>query len=107
MVTTAAIEELRTMFEAIRDERKMYANTATRVGNAFLSLLEYLIDAPFIRKDRDDETAYLLTLLKGAVVGESHNIRLNPDGSIRCGRIVVDGSAIFNELVSELEILDY
>lgn len=99
MVTTAAIEELRTMFEAIRDERKMYANTATRVGNAFLSLLEYLIDAPFIRKDRDDETAYLLTLLKGAVVGESHNIRLNPDGSIRCGRIVVEGSAIFNELV--------
>jgi len=99
MVSTAAIDELRQMFETIRDERKMYANTATRIGNAFLSLLSYLIDAPFIRKDKDDETAYLLTLLKGAVIGESHNIRLNPDGSIRCGRIVVDGSAVFNELV--------
>ena len=99
MVTTAVIDELRQMFETIRDERKMYANTATRIGEAFLALLSYLIDAPFIRKDRDDETAFLLTLLKGAVIGESHNIRLNADGSIHCGRIVVDGSAIFNELV--------
>lgn len=98
MVSTA-INELRQMFETIRDERKMYANTATRIGNAFLSLLSYLVDAPFIRKDMDDETAYLLTLLKGAVIGESQNIQLNPDGSIHCGRIVVDGSAVFNELV--------
>ena len=98
MVSTA-INEMRQMFETIRDERKMYANTATRIGNAFLSLLSYLVDAPFIRKDMDDETAYLLTLLKGAVIGESQNIQLNPDGSIHCGRIVVDGSAVFNELV--------
>lgn len=29
------------MFEGIRDERSMHSNTATRIGNAFLSLLEY------------------------------------------------------------------
>ena len=38
----------------------------------------------------------LLTLLMGCVIGESKQIRLNPDGSIVCGSIHVDGSAIFN-----------
>lgn len=94
-------EYMRQWFETIRDERITHANTATRVGTAFLMLLQYLLDpdTPFIRKDREDTTRYLLHLLAGAVIGESNNIRLNPDGSITCGRIVVEGSAIFNELV--------
>lgn len=96
---TAATKELTRLFEGIRDERRMYANTATRIGNAFLSLLSYLADAPFIRKDSEDDTAYLLHLLAGAVIGESKQISLNPDGSIHCGRITVEGSAVFNELV--------
>lgn len=78
----------------------MHSNTATRIGNAFLALLSYLsADGQFIRKDREDSTAYLLRLLAGAVIGESRNITLNPDGSITCGSIHVDGSAIFDELV--------
>lgn len=99
MILTAATEELRRRLEAIRDETKLYANTANRIGNAFLALLNYLCDAPFLRKDSDDSTAYLLTLLAGCVIGESKAITLNPDGSIHCGSITVDGSAIFNELV--------
>ena len=92
---------MRQWFEGIRDERATHANTATRVGSAFLMLLNYLLDpdTPFLRKDRDDQTAYLLRLLAGAVIGESGQIRLNPDGSITCGRINVLGSAVFNELV--------
>ena len=88
-------------FEIIRDERITHANTATRIGTAFLMLLHYLLDpdTPFIRKDREDSTAFLLKLLAGVVIGESGQIRLNPDGSITCGRLVVEGSAIFNELV--------
>lgn len=70
MATTAATEELKRIFETIRDERSMYANTATRIGNAFLSLLYYLIDAPFIRNDREDKTPFLLKLLDGAQFGE-------------------------------------
>lgn len=65
-----------------------------------LALLSYIATAPYLRKDQADATNYLLSLLAGAVVGESGQIRLNPDGSISCKRFVVEGSAIFNELVS-------
>ena len=87
--------------ERIRDERLTGANTATRVGTAFLMLLEYLAgeDTPFLRRDQPETLTYLMTLLAGAVIGESRNIVLNPDGSITCGRIHVQGSAIFDELV--------
>lgn len=92
---------MKTFFERIRDERSMHANTANRIGNAFLMILNYLLgsDTPFLRKDREDATRYLLTLLAGAVIGESGRIRLNPDGSIICDSINVEGSAVFNELV--------
>lgn len=92
---------MKQFFEMIRDERMTHANTATRIGNAFLMLLQCLMgnDTPFIRKDREDETQFLLKLLAGAVIGESGDIRLNPDGSITCGSISVSGSAIFSELV--------
>lgn len=88
-------------FKGIRDERITHANTATRIGQAFLMLLHYILDpdTPFLRKDREDSTEFLLRLLGGAVVGESGQIRLNPDGSITCGSINVEGSAIFRELV--------
>lgn len=93
------ISELRSLYEGIRDERRTYANTATRIGNAFLALLSYIEHAPFLRKDQADTAEGLLTLLAGCTIGESKQIRLNPDGSINCGSITVDGSAIFNELV--------
>ena len=88
---------LKALFEVIRDEKRTHANTAERVGNALLAILPYLGD--YIRKDQPDSTAYLLTLLAGAVIGEGSQIRLNPDGSIVCGRIKVNGSAIFDEVV--------
>lgn len=95
------IAAIRQLLEQIRDERKTHANTATRVGNALLMLLGYMTDSdnPFLRKDQDDVSKFLLTLQKGLVVGESGDIRLNPDGSITCSSIHVNGSAIFDELV--------
>ncbi len=92
---------IRQWFEAIRDETRIHANTHTRIGQAFLMLLNYILDSesPFIRKDQADSTNYLLSLLAGAVIGEAGNIRLNPDGSISCGKLTVEGSAIFNEIV--------
>lgn len=96
-----SIEDIITYLEGIRDERREGANTATRVGTAFLMLLHYIADedSPFLRKDREDATRYLMKFLAGIVIGESDNVRINPDGSITCGSIRVDGSAIFNELV--------
>ncbi len=76
---------IRQFFEGIRDERGTHRNTATRIGTAFLLLLDYLVggDLPYLRKDREDETSYLLRLLGGAVVG-NNRIILNADGSISC-----------------------
>lgn len=89
---------LREQLTAIRDERRLAANTATRVGEALLALMAYANEGPYIRKDRADSTDYLLQLLAGAVIGEGA-IRLNPDGSIVCDHIRVNGSALFHELV--------
>lgn len=99
MTIAQELTTLRDLFTAIRDERRTHANTATRVGSAFLALLDYLADAPFLRKDQEDTDGFLLRLLKGAVIGEDSNIRLSPDGSITCGSIRVNGSAVFDELV--------
>lgn len=93
------ITTLRELFTAIRDERRTHANTATRIGSAFLALLDYLADAPFIRKDQEDSDGFLLRLLKGAVIGDNAEISLMPDGSITCGSIRVNGAAVFDELV--------
>ena len=41
-MSNEAREQLRQQFEVIRDERRKNANTAERIGNAFLSLLSYL-----------------------------------------------------------------
>ena len=54
-------------FEGIRDERRTSANTATRIGTAFLMLLEYIaaIDYPYLRKDVDDTAEGHITFLQG------------------------------------------
>ena len=98
-MTALTYDQIYELLTTVRDERRIHANTATRVGEAMLALLSYIATAPYLRKDQADATNYLLSLLAGAVVGESGQIRLNPDGSISCKRLVVEGSAIFNELV--------
>ncbi|MDD7449891.1 MAG: hypothetical protein PUK76_02510, partial [Treponema sp.] len=89
-------QDIYDLLTTIRDERRTHANTATRVGEAMIAMLSFLADAPYLRKDKADATQFLLTLIAGAVVGESSQIRLNPDGSIVCGSIRVNGSAIFD-----------
>ncbi|MBQ9202734.1 MAG: hypothetical protein IJ155_00660 [Prevotella sp.] len=96
---TLTYQQIVELLTTVRDERRTHANTATRVGEAMLALLAYIVNAPYLRKDQPDQTAYLLTLLAGAVIGEAGQIRLNPDGSIVCGSLRVNGSAIFDELV--------
>ena len=58
---------IRQFFEGIRDERGIYRNTATRIGTAFLMLLDYMasIDYPYLRKDIDDTAEGHITFLKG------------------------------------------
>ena len=86
-------------YEAIRDEHAMYANTASRIGKAFIDLLSYISSLPYLRKDTADTAQGLITMLMGCAIGESGKTKLNPDGSITCQSITVDGAAVFNELV--------
>lgn len=64
-------ENLKTQFEQIRDERMEHANTATRIGNAFLALLAYIsniaddISRKFLRKDIADVASEVITFAKG------------------------------------------
>lgn len=92
-------QNLLSLLTTIRDEKAIHANTALRVGTAMIELLRYLMNGPFLHKDQADQTNYLLTLLAGAVIGESGQIRLNADGSISCSRLTVEGSAVFDEVV--------
>ena len=75
---------LRERFELIRDERRTSANTATRIGEAFLALLGALRDSlgSFLRKDQDDETNFFITFLKGIKFGNFTSGALGTGGAV-------------------------
>ena len=104
--------DLQTQFEGIRDERRLQANTAYRIGTAFLSLLHFAsdemhttieellkkIEGKYLSKVKDDEAAGLITFLKGLRVGagykfdESGNILAD---SIDANNLNVGGNSVF------------
>ena len=98
---SAMIESLRKTYEGIRDERRTYANTATRIGNAFLALLEYLLSAPYLRKDQPDSTPHKLTMGEAEVKGDvdiGENLEL---GSNRQYGISKEGLATLSGVAAE------
>ena len=78
--------DLQTQFEGIRDERRLQANTAYRIGTAFLSLLHFAsdemhttieellkkIEGKYLSKVKNDEAAGLITFLRGLRVGAGY-----------------------------------
>lgn len=76
MSRKAVIEALRKRYEEIRDERRMYANTATRIGDAFLSLLSFFEATTdvFLRKDGPDSTSFLISFLKGIAFNGKYGV---------------------------------
>ena len=104
--------DLQTQFEGIRDERRLQANTAYRIGTAFLSLLHFAsdemhttieellkkIEDKYLSKVKDDEAAGLITFLRGLRVGagykfdESGNILAD---SIDANNLNVGGNSVF------------
>lgn len=85
--------DLQTQFEGIRDERRLQANTAYRIGTAFLSLLHFAsdemhttieellkkIEGKYLSKVKDDEAAGLITFLRGLRVGAGYKFDENGD----------------------------
>jgi len=63
-------DKLQQDFEQIRDERRKSANTAERIGNAFLSLLHFITeveDRRYLSREHDDTAGGLITFAKGLV----------------------------------------
>ena len=124
MTTAEIIEQLRQSFELIRDERNLYANTATRIGNAFLSLLELFSNVSgladqfkdiFLSSKENDIAEGIITFLNGLKVGKTGNYSIDGNGDAELHDIngnkvtvveaVVSGllratSAVINSLVS-------
>ena len=85
--------DLQTQFEGIRDERRLQANTAYRIGTAFLSLLHFAsdemhttieellkkIEGKYLSKVKNDEAAGLITFLRGLRVAAGYKFDENGD----------------------------
>lgn len=103
------INNLREAFEAIRDERIKHANTATRIGNAFLSLLDYAANADEDKLSaiHDDTARGLITFLKGIKIGKdfsfdrSGNIHAHSLALENNFRFDADGNIIAHSISSE------
>ena len=103
--------DLQIQFEGIRDERRLAANTAYRIGNAFLSLLHFAsdemkaiieellkkTDGQYLSKVNDDQAAGLITFLRGLKVGEKYSF--DAAGNIIASSVTADklASSNFNE----------
>lgn len=81
---------LRELFTKIRDERGTNANTANRIGSAFLALLDKFDNSPYIHKDKEDVDPYLLTLLQGVVFGENGENYVRGNGEAKLSDVIVD-----------------
>lgn len=82
--------KLQQAFETIRDERTTHANTARRIGNAFLSLLDYAATADNDKLSAiNDDTAHgLITFLKGIKISKLFSF--DKDGNIIAHTITSD-----------------
>ena len=82
------------MFEGIRDERRTAANTAVRIGNAFLALLDMLdgldLDDKYLSKVNDDVAQGVITFLNGLLLGDG-TYGIDGNGAAQLLSIVFDG----------------
>lgn len=91
------------IMEGIRDERGMYANTATRIGSALLELIHYAADnGRYISKLYDDKANGHITLTKGATFGTFNSgvegARIDDTGNAELQSLIVRAKAALNEL---------
>ena len=88
-------KQIRKQLEDIRDERGMYANTATRIGEALLALLSYStvaldkLSLNFLSKLIDDVAQGMITFLSGLKIGNG-GYGIDRDGRGRLLELVLD-----------------
>lgn len=99
-------EILQRAFESIRDERAKGANTARRIGDAFLSLLAYASqdNGAYLSREHDDAAMGLITFLKGLVSeGVAHLNQGAQFGGFVSGMATGKGAAIDGDGNAEVE----
>lgn len=70
MADNTDIDNIRQSFETIRDERVKHANTARRIGDAFLSLLDFCTRSSadeYLSRKHDDAAEGMITFLRGLI----------------------------------------
>lgn len=98
------------MFEGIRDERTKHANTARRIGNAFLSMLDFASSAGDgkLSSVHDDIAQGFITFVKGLMSNQLAQLKggasFGSDGSYsfdKDGNLVIDSahSRDFDEML--------
>ena len=91
---------LRAMFEGIRDERRTAANTAERIGNAFLALLDYMgdvnLDGKYLSKEHADTALGLITFAAGLT---SEALATFVQGLVANGLISANQGATFGNFI--------
>lgn len=98
------------MFEGIRDERTKHANTAKRIGNAFLSMLDFASSAGDgkLSSVHDDIAQGFITFVKGLMVNQLAQLKggasFGSDGSYsfdKDGNLVIESarSRDFDEML--------
>lgn len=78
---------LQTLFEGIRDERRLQANTANRIGNAFLSLLHFCADETsdrYLSRKHDDAAEGMITFLRGLISEQMAQFKEAPGSVTSC-----------------------
>lgn len=96
-------DNLQKEFESIRDERRTHANTATRIGNALLALLQRVdvtgIDK-FLRRDVDDVAQGHITFKQGLTTGAykpgESGAAIDGDGVAEVETITIRANAVIN-----------
>ena len=98
---------LKERFEDIRDERGLQRNTATRIGRAFLDLLDYLrsnVDGKFISKISNDTANGVITfaagLVSNAIAWFKQGIKIGSSADSTMG-IDANGNATLNNVTAE------
>ena len=84
---------LKREFEVIRDENIAGANTALRVGKAFLDFLDFVANAfkKFLRKDIDDEADGHITFKSGLTSKKDSSFEKN---------VIVEGETVLKKVVT-------
>ena len=100
-------ENIQKIFERIRDERSTHANTATRIGEAFLALLSYVrgLFGSFLRKDVDDTAQGIIRFMKGLKVGNGGK-GIDDKGNAVLGSVVVDQVCDPNSTAADRAIIN-